>query len=64
MSTYFTDVDIPNKLYHLDVDIPNTNETEGMPTYLRDVNIPNKQQIHKTNIQRQVITVPINEVIK
>ena len=64
MSTYFTDVDVPNKLYHLDVDIPNTNETEGMPTNLRDANIPNKQQIHKTNIQRQVITVPINEVIK
>ena len=33
MSTYFTDVIIPIKLYHLDVDIPNTNETEGMSTY-------------------------------
>ena len=42
MSTYFTDVDISNKLYHLDVDIPNTNETEGMSTYLMDVNILNK----------------------
>ena len=42
MSTYFTDVDVPNKLYHLDVDIPNTNETEGMSTYLMDVNILNK----------------------
>ena len=33
MSTYFTDVTILIKLYHMNVDIPNTNETEGMSTY-------------------------------
>ena len=42
MSTYFTDVNLPIKLYHMDVDIPNTNETEGMSTYHKDVTIQNK----------------------
>lgn len=79
ISIYFTDVDIPNKLYNLDVDIPNTNEMEGiltcltgMSTYFMDVDIPyliyvniqNKQQIYKTTIQTQVIILPTNEEIK
>ena len=42
MSTYFTDVNIPIKLYNMDVDIPNNNETEGISTYHRDVNIHHK----------------------
>ena len=33
MSAYFTDVNLPIKLYHMDVDIPNANEAEGMSTY-------------------------------
>ena len=42
MSTYFTDVNILIKLYHMDVDIPNNNETEGISTYHQDVNIHHK----------------------
>ena len=49
MTTYSMDVDMLDKLYHLDVEMPNINETEGisMSTYLMDVNIPNKYQIYK-----------------
>ena len=73
MLIYSTDVDILNKLFHLDVDITNTNETEDMLTYLTgmsiyfmhvDIRIPNKFQIYKTTIQRQVMTLPINDEIK
>ena len=42
MSTYFTDVNIPIKLYHMDIDIPNNNETEGISTYHKDINIQHK----------------------
>ena len=42
MSTYFMDVNLPIKLYHMNVNIPNTNETEGMSTYHKDINIQNK----------------------
>ena len=42
MSTYFMDVNLPIKLYHMNVDISNTNLMEGMLTYHKDVNIRNK----------------------
>ena len=29
MSKYFTDVNVPIKLNHMDVDIPNNNETDN-----------------------------------
>ena len=42
MSTYFTDVNIPIKIYHMDIDILNNNETEGMSKNHKDVNIQHK----------------------
>ena len=42
MSTYFTDYNLPIKLYHMDVDVTNANETESMSAYHKDVNIQNK----------------------
>ena len=46
MSTYFTDVDIPNKVYNLEVGIPNTNETEWYAMHSSPTLVNNKLSNH------------------